>query len=78
MAIVAANLRIRLQPSRRRFAKSVVRIIEICIASDYKLYASGRAFLPIFPKDDGALQAALQTVYDQAKLVLNPQPLNPG
>jgi hypothetical protein len=75
---VLANATIRLKPARRRFAKTLQRIIEIIEASDNKQYNSGRAFVPIFPLDDAALQAAVLMVYDRAKFVQQPQPLGGG
>lgn len=61
------NLTIKLNPTRRRMVKSLRRLFVIIANSDAKLYNSPkpRAFLPIFPTDDPALQAALVTVNDR-------------
>lgn len=67
------NLTIRLNATRRRMANSMYRLIRIAINSDAKLYASNppRAFLPIFPTDDAALQAALTLISDRLLEVTN-------
>ena len=74
MAIVVVNVLVKLAPSRRRFARSMKRLIQICANSDAKLYAAARprAFLPIFPTDDVALQDALTLISDRCTAVLNP------
>lgn len=65
------NLFIRLNPTRYRMARSMRRLFQIIAASDAKLYAKDppRAFLPIFPTDDMALQTAITTVNDRLFVV---------
>lgn len=53
---------VHLAPDRRRLAKSIYRAFFIAAASDQKKYASGKPFLPIFPTDNTALQAAIGVV----------------
>jgi hypothetical protein len=67
------NLTIKLNPTRRRAAKSLKRLLQICLNSDAKLYARNppKAFLPILPLADVALQAAVQTVIDQMTFIIN-------
>lgn len=69
-----ANLTIKLAPSRRRMAKSQLRLFAIIAASDAKNYARNppRAFLPIFPTDDAALTAAINLVKDRLSEVVYP------
>lgn len=67
------NLVPKLQPQRRRMAKKALELIRDRIpASDAKKYARGKAFLPIFPTDDAALQAALTIVITQLNTVVYP------
>lgn len=68
------NLVIHLNPTRRRFARSMKRLMQIIAASDAKLYARNPpvAFLPIFPTGDIALQAALVLISDRLTQVMNP------
>lgn len=74
MPVTPVNLTVRLNPTRRRMARSMKRLMDIIAASDTKLY--GRtppvAFLPIFPTTDTALMQALQLVYDRLTLVAFP------
>jgi hypothetical protein len=69
------NLTVRLNPSRRRMAKSIRRLMDIIAKSDAKLYARNPpiAFLPIFPATDTALTAALTLVYNQLTDLLFPE-----
>jgi hypothetical protein len=70
MPTVTAN--IVLAPDRRRLAKSIYKALLIAAASDQKLYARGKTFLPIFPTNDTALQSALTIVIAQLELVTTP------
>lgn len=68
------NPRIRLQPIRRSMAKAALELLRDQIpASDSKKYLSGRQFVPIFPTDDTALQAALLVVVTQLNSVVFPE-----
>lgn len=75
MPAVGANVTIKLAPNRRRMAKSMTRLIDIIYISDSKLYNRGKAFLPIFPTTDDALNAAVALVKARCELILNPQPV---
>jgi hypothetical protein len=72
MPVSPVNLTIKLGPSRRRFAKSQLRLFQIILTSDGKLYNSGKAFLPIFPIDDPALNDAIALIEDRLRTVLTP------
>lgn len=68
--MAAVNLTVKLNPARRVQAQSCVNLLRIIANGDQKLYARGKAFLPIFPTDNVALQQALTTVNTQLENVL--------
>lgn len=61
------NLTIKLNPTRRRMARTTWRMFTIIANSDAKLYTRNppKAFLPIFPTNDVALQAAITLIKDR-------------
>jgi hypothetical protein len=71
-APAGANVVIHLGPERRTFAKSMLNLINIIVNSDAKKYAAGKPFLPIFPNDDPAIEAALLVIADRLTAVINP------
>lgn len=52
-------------------AQSCQNLLGIIARSDQKKYAKGKAFLPIFPTADAALQAALVLVNNALVVALN-------
>jgi hypothetical protein len=49
----------------------MINCLRIAAASDQKKYASGKTFLPIFPTNNTALQAALTVVMNQLETVVD-------
>jgi len=68
--VTGVQVTVRLAPERRRFAKSMIRLIDIISLSDLKLQNSGRAGLLIFPTSDADLLAAVTLVRDRCTRVI--------
>lgn len=65
---------VKLSRSKRRWCKSMKRLIDMISVSDAKEAARvpARAYLPVFPPADGNLQAALLLIVDRLEAVIDP------